>query len=79
MLKSLKLVTQGSNRCSPSCKQAATVTSIVTKHLNAMSKVTANFEKQTIHIGLDVHKHSWNAGISLGDMIVFALYPVLVH
>lgn len=35
-----------------------------------MSKITANFENQTIYVGLDVHKRSWNAGIFLGDMFV---------
>ena len=35
-----------------------------------MSKVTANFENQTIYVGLDVHKRSWNAGIFLGDLFV---------
>jgi transposase len=32
-----------------------------------MTKVTANFENQTVHVGLDVHKRSWNAVIFLGD------------
>lgn len=35
--------------------------------LNAMSKVTANFENQTVYVGLDVHKRSWNAAIFLGN------------
>ena len=35
-----------------------------------MTKITANFENQTIYVGLDVHKRSWNAGIFLGDMFV---------
>ena len=35
-----------------------------------MTKITANFENQTICVGLDVHKRSWNAGIFLGDMFV---------
>jgi transposase len=32
-----------------------------------MTKVTANFENQTVYVGLDVHKRSWNAAIFLGD------------
>ena len=35
-----------------------------------MNKVTANFENQTINVGLDVHKRSWNAAIFLGYQYV---------
>ena len=35
-----------------------------------MTKVTANFENQTVYIGLDVHKRSWNAAIFLGEYYV---------
>ncbi|KIC89768.1 IS110 family transposase [Flavihumibacter solisilvae] len=35
-----------------------------------MTKVTANFQNQTIYVGLDVHKRSWNAGIFLGDLFI---------
>jgi transposase len=35
-----------------------------------MTKVTANFENQTIYVGLDVHKRSWNAAIFLGDQYI---------
>jgi transposase len=35
-----------------------------------MTKVTANFENQTVHVGLDVHKRSWSAAIFLGDCYV---------
>jgi len=32
-----------------------------------MNKVTANFNDQTIFVGLDVHKRSWNAALFLND------------
>ena len=32
-----------------------------------MTKVTTNFAEQTIYVGLDVHKHSWNAAMYLND------------
>jgi transposase len=32
-----------------------------------MNKVTANFDHQTIFVGLDVHKRSWNAALFLND------------
>jgi transposase len=32
-----------------------------------MNKVTANFNEQTIFVGLDVHKRSWNAALFLND------------
>ncbi len=32
-----------------------------------MNKVTANFDQQTIFVGLDVHKRSWNAALFLDD------------
>jgi len=35
-----------------------------------MNKVNANFEGQTIFIGMDIHKSSWNLGIYLNDMFV---------
>lgn len=35
-----------------------------------MTKVTANFENQTVYVGLDVHKRSWNAAIFLGELYV---------
>lgn len=50
--------------------QDATVSLLVIIHLNAMSKGTANFENQTIYVGLDEHKHSWYAGIFMNDMFV---------
>ncbi len=28
-----------------------------------MTKVKANFENQIVYVGLDIHKHSWNAAI----------------
>jgi len=37
------------------------------KTLNAMTKVTASFENQTVYVGLDMHKRSWNAAIYLED------------
>lgn len=35
-----------------------------------MNKIKSNFEGQTIYVGMDVHKASWNLGIHLGDMFV---------
>ena len=35
-----------------------------------MTKVKTNFEGQTVFIGMDIHKNSWNLGIYLGDMFV---------
>lgn len=32
-----------------------------------MTKVKTNFENQTIYVGLDVHKRSWNAALFLND------------
>jgi len=32
-----------------------------------MTKVTASFENQTVYVGLDVHKRSWNASLFLND------------
>ncbi len=32
-----------------------------------MNKVTANFNQQTIFVGIDVHKRSWNAALFLND------------
>ena len=32
-----------------------------------MNKVKTKFADQVIYIGLDVHKHSWNAALYLGD------------
>lgn len=34
------------------------------------SKIKANFSKQTIYVGMDVHKNSWNLGIFLNEMYV---------
>lgn len=35
-----------------------------------MNKIKANFEGQTIFVGMDIHKASWNLGIHLNDMFV---------
>jgi hypothetical protein len=35
-----------------------------------MNKVNSNFDGQTIFVGMDIHKSSWNLGIHLGDMFV---------
>ena len=35
-----------------------------------MTKVKTNFEGQTVFVGMDIHKSSWNLGIYLGDMYV---------
>jgi transposase len=35
-----------------------------------MTKVTASFENETVYVGLDIHKRSWNAAIYLGDQYI---------
>ena len=35
-----------------------------------MTKVTASFENQTVYVGLDIHKRSWNVAIFLNDQYV---------
>ena len=35
-----------------------------------MNKVNSNFNGQTIFVGMDIHKSSWNLGIHLNDMFV---------
>lgn len=35
-----------------------------------MAQVKTNFEGQTVFVGMDIHKSSWNLGIFLGDMFV---------
>ncbi len=35
-----------------------------------MNKINSNFDGQTIHVGMDIHKVSWNLGIHLNDMFV---------
>ena len=35
-----------------------------------MNKIKSNFEGQTIFVGMDIHKSSWNLGIHLNDMFV---------
>jgi transposase len=35
-----------------------------------MTKVKTNFDGQTVFVGMDIHKSSWNLGIYLGDMFV---------
>ena len=35
-----------------------------------MNKINSNFEGQTIFVGMDIHKSSWNLGIHLNDMFV---------
>ncbi|MEJ7738847.1 MAG: IS110 family transposase [Chitinophagaceae bacterium] len=35
-----------------------------------MNKITSNFAGQTIFVGMDVHKDSWNLGIHLNDMFI---------
>lgn len=35
-----------------------------------MNKIKTNFEGQTIYVGMDVHKESWNLGIHLNDIFV---------
>ena len=33
-----------------------------------MNKIKSNFDGQTILVGMDIHKSSWNLGIHLDDM-----------
>ncbi|MGI8638039.1 MAG: hypothetical protein ACR2KZ_21805 [Segetibacter sp.] len=35
-----------------------------------MNKIKTNFEGQTIFVGMDIHKASWNLGIYLNDMFI---------
>jgi hypothetical protein len=35
-----------------------------------MNKINSNFDGQTIFVGMDVHKSSWNLGIHLNDMFI---------
>ena len=35
-----------------------------------MNKINSNFDGQTIFVGMDVHKPSWNLGIHLNDMYI---------
>lgn len=35
-----------------------------------MNKIKANFEGQTVFVGMDVHKASWNLGIYLNDLFI---------
>ena len=53
-----------------------------------MTKVKANFENNTVYVGLDVHKRSWNAAVYLNDQFVRnvhqpptpeALHRYLIH
>jgi transposase len=35
-----------------------------------MDKIKSNFEGQTVYVGMDIHKASWNLGIHLNDMFI---------
>ena len=35
-----------------------------------MDKIKTNFAGQTVYVGMDIHKVSWNLGIHLNDMFV---------
>ena len=35
-----------------------------------MDKIKSNFTGQTIYVGMDIHKTSWNLGIHLNDMFI---------
>jgi len=35
-----------------------------------MNKVKANFCGQTVFVGMDIHKKSWNLGIYLNDLFI---------
>ena len=49
----------------------ATVTfNFITKTPTVMNKIKTNFEGQTIFVGMDIHKSSWNLGIHLNDMFI---------
>jgi transposase len=37
---------------------------------STMNKVKTNFENQTLYVGMDVHKASWNLGIYLNDVFI---------
>ena len=39
-----------------------------------MNKIKTNFEGQTIFVGMDVHKASWNLGIYLNDMFIKSVH-----
>ncbi len=48
-----------------------------------MDKIKTNFAGQTVYVGMDIHKASWNLGIHLNDMFVtisgrvtFPLYSI---
>ena len=53
-----------------------------------MTKVTASFENETVYVGLDIRKRSWNAAIYLNEQFIRnihqpptpqALYHYLQH
>lgn len=48
-----------------------------------MNKVKANFEGQTVFVGMDIHKNSWNLGIYLNDLFIRNVHqgpnPRLLH
>ena len=39
-----------------------------------MNKIKTNFEGQTVFVGMDIHKASWNLGIHLNDMFVKSVH-----
>jgi len=41
-----------------------------------MDKIKTNFMGQTIYVGMDIHKASWNLGIHLNDQSNPAIYLV---
>ena len=52
---------------SPILQMATKQYSLSSFNLNGMFKVKTNFSDQTIYVGLDVHKRSWNAALFLND------------
>ena len=48
-----------------------------------MTKVTASFENQTVYVGLDIHKRSWDAAIFLNDQYIRNIHqppqPLALH
>lgn len=39
-----------------------------------MSKVIASFENQTVYVGIDIHKQSWNAAIYLNELFIRSIH-----
>jgi transposase len=46
----------------------------VIKTSTVMNKINSNFAGQTIFVGMDIHKSSWNLGIHLNKMFIKNVY-----